>query len=155
MLDSVLLYHTLWVATRVEGTAEDLLELFVEATNAQLLKVEVLLKDLPLLDLVGEYLQGLADFLSRLAVDNGPHFNDTVGEVSEVSVKVLDLVHLDLHYDLTIMKLQRGDFSLVDEHPIEQGLNCLAYVLLMDLERALGVSWVVLIHIEDRYGELN
>ena len=53
------------------------------------------------------------------------------------------------------MKLQRGDFSLVDEHPIEQGLNCLAYVLLVDLERALGVSWVVLIHIEDRYGELN
>jgi len=53
------------------------------------------------------------------------------------------------------MKLQRGDFSLVDEHPIEQGLNCLAYVLLVDLERALGVSWVVLIHIEDRYGDLN
>ena len=56
MLDSILLYHTLWVATRVEGTTEDLLELFVEATNAQLLEVEVLLKDLPLLDLVGEYL---------------------------------------------------------------------------------------------------
>jgi hypothetical protein len=56
MLDAVLLNHTLWVATRVEGAAEDLLELFVEATNAQLLKVEVLLKDLPLLDLVREYL---------------------------------------------------------------------------------------------------
>jgi hypothetical protein len=56
MLDAVLLNHTLWVATRVEGAAEDLLELFVEATYAQLLKVEVLLKDLPLLDLVREYL---------------------------------------------------------------------------------------------------
>lgn len=86
MLDAVLLYHTLWVATRVEGTTEDLLELFVEATNAQLLEVEVLLKDLPLLDLVGEYLQGLADFLGRLAVDYGPHFNDPVGEMSEVSI---------------------------------------------------------------------
>jgi hypothetical protein len=56
MLDAVLLYHTLWVATRVEGAAEYLLELLIETTNAQLLKVEVLLKDLPLLDLVGEYL---------------------------------------------------------------------------------------------------
>jgi hypothetical protein len=56
MLDAVLLDHTLRIASRVEGTAEDLLELFVESTNAQLLKVEVLLKDLPLLDLVGEYL---------------------------------------------------------------------------------------------------
>jgi len=56
MLDAILLYHALRVAARVKGTAEDLLELFVEATNAQLLKVEVLLKDLSLLDLVGEYL---------------------------------------------------------------------------------------------------
>jgi hypothetical protein len=75
--------------------------------------------------------------------------------VPEVSVEVLNLVHLDLHYDLTIMKLQRGDFSLVDKHPIEQGLNCQAYVLLVDLERALGVSWVILIHIENRYRDLN
>jgi hypothetical protein len=39
--------------------------------------------------------------------------------VSEVSIQVLNLFHLDLNDYLTFMELQRGDFSLVDEHPIE------------------------------------
>jgi hypothetical protein len=59
MLDAILFYYMLGIASRVKCTSEYFLEFLVQATNAQLFKVEILLKYLPLLHSVTQYLECL------------------------------------------------------------------------------------------------
>jgi hypothetical protein len=49
MLDTILFDYMLGIATGVEGATEYLLELSVKTSNAQFLKIEILLKYLLLL----------------------------------------------------------------------------------------------------------
>jgi len=52
MLNPIFVNYMLGISPGVEGSSKDLLELFVETTDAKLLKVKVLFKDLFFLHLV-------------------------------------------------------------------------------------------------------
>ena len=143
------------VASRVEGAAEYLLELFVEAANAE--GLEIVLDYLLEFNAVAKDVNSLCGSLGLFANDGKilNILNDSVCLECKLRIKTNNAINLDADNEGAIGENQGQDFSLVDIHTSLENLDeGILHIFFFEKRRSLLVHWVFIVFIYYIYREL-
>ena len=156
MLDAIFFNGACGVGPRVKSSSENLLELPIEASDSQLLKVEVLLEYLFLFNSVCFNRElGLFLGIDGALELSGLFGDDSVPEMPEVYIDVLYLKDSALQDEAFFIELKGEDLTLVDQLAAEEGVDSFKKGGLLNLNGPFDVFGQLITCVEYVQLDLN
>ena len=146
MLNTVLLDYLLRVAARVEGASENLGELLVKATNAQLLKAHILFEEL--LGFARVDFDGSSGLLTDFEAEDGVLVNYTVVERA-CMIQSVERVDGHCQNNLTVSDSHCELFTSVQLFRLKEGTDSLTDLCLVETKRFAWLPWHLVVDPED------